>query len=140
LLVAEAPPRSLDRYFYFENVRAHDSLFRHVAAAVLGERPAREDKPGVLTALCARGVFLIDLSPDPLGDTPLGAYVPALVRRVRRLAPQKVILIKATVYDAAFTALREAGLPVVDERVPFPGSGQQRRFIAAFARAWRRDV
>jgi hypothetical protein len=39
-----------------------------------------------------------------------------------------VILIKATVYDVAFYALREARLPVVDERVPFPGSGQQKRF------------
>jgi hypothetical protein len=43
------------------------------------------------------------------------------------------VLIKATVYDAAFEPLAKAGLPVVDEPVPFPGSGQQRRFEKAFA-------
>ena len=29
LLVAEAPPAALDRYFYFEDVREQDSLFRY---------------------------------------------------------------------------------------------------------------
>jgi hypothetical protein len=61
--------------------------------------------------------------------------VHALLARVRDLAPGKAILIKATVYDVAFTALREAHLPVIDERIPFPGSGQQLRFAAAFERA-----
>jgi hypothetical protein len=35
LLVAEAPPAALDRYFYFEDVPRHDSLFRYVARAIL---------------------------------------------------------------------------------------------------------
>lgn len=30
LLVAEAPPCSEDRYFYFDDVREHDWLFRYV--------------------------------------------------------------------------------------------------------------
>lgn len=58
---------------------------------------------------------------------PLSHFVPDLVKRVKTLAPEKVILIKTTVYDAAFRALREPGVPVVDERIPFPGSGQQKR-------------
>ena len=33
--------------------------------------------------------------------------------------------------DYAFAALRDGNFPVVDERVPFPGSGQQRRFETA---------
>jgi hypothetical protein len=49
-----------------------------------------------------------------------------------------VILIKATVYDAAFAALCEANVPVVDERIPFPGSGQQARFAQAFEHALKR--
>ncbi len=72
---------------------------------------------------------------DPVDGTPLSNHVAPLVPRVRKLAPKKVILIKATVYDTAFVALRDAGLPVVDVRVPFPGSGQQRRFATAFQRA-----
>jgi hypothetical protein len=35
LLVAEAPPSALDRYFYFEDVPVQDSLFRYVARAIL---------------------------------------------------------------------------------------------------------
>ena len=137
LLVAEAPPSSTERYFYFEHVRTHDSLFRHVANAILGQTPTRNEKANALAQLRERGVFLIDLCADPVDGGPLSTHVPALIRRVRKLAPAKVILIKATVYDNAFAALRDADLPVVDERVPFPGSGQQRRFAAAFERALR---
>jgi hypothetical protein len=61
--------------------------------------------------------------------------VPDLVERVKRLDPEKIILIKTRVYDAAYLALANAGLPVVPERVPLPGSGQQKRFEEAFARA-----
>jgi hypothetical protein len=43
------------------------------------------------------------------------------------------VLINTDVYDAVHGSLRTAGLPAVDERIPFPGSGQQRRFAAAFA-------
>ena len=32
---------STERYFYFEHVRMHDSLFRHVANAILGQTPTR---------------------------------------------------------------------------------------------------
>jgi len=116
-------------------VREQDALFRYVARGVLDVEPTRENKGELLGQLRERGVFLIDLSPDPLSTVPLSEFVPDLVSRVRALDPEKIILIKATVYDAAFEALREEGLPVVDARIPFPGSGQQKRFEAAFARA-----
>src|SRR3954467_10612986 len=64
LLVAEAPPSALDRYFYFEDVLTHDSLFRHVVRGVLGETPSR-DKAPYLDELRERGVFLVHLSDDP---------------------------------------------------------------------------
>jgi hypothetical protein len=57
------------------------------------------------------------------------------VQRVRRLKPEKIIVIKAGVYDVVHDPLVEAGLPVVPVRVPFPGSGQQRRFVEAFEKA-----
>src|SRR3954468_8593017 len=129
LLVAEAPPSALDRYFYFEDVRTHDSLFRHVVEGVLGERPTR-DKAPYLDGLRERGVFLIDLCEEPFSDrAALRGCVPGLVRRVTRLAPARVVLIGVGVYDAAFVPGRGAGLPVVDARLPYPGSGQQRRFL-----------
>ena len=78
LLVGEAPPEALDRYFYFTGVREHD------------------------------------------------------------MRPKNIILIKVDVFDAAFEALRAAGLPVVKVRIPFPGSGQQRRFLERFREALER--
>lgn len=140
LIVAEAPPASLDRYFYIPDVRAHDSLFRHVAAAILECEPTRENKLELLGRLRNLGVFLVDLKLDPVDGSPLETHVPSLLRRLRRLEPAKIILVKAAVHDAAHAPLRDAGLPVVAERVPFPGSGQQARFREAFRRALRERV
>lgn len=64
LLVAEAPPSALDRYFYFEDVPTQDSLFRYVVSTVLGEPPSR-DKVPQLCRLRDAGVFLVDLKTDP---------------------------------------------------------------------------
>jgi hypothetical protein len=135
LLVAEAPPNALDRYFYFPDVRQQDSLFRYVCRALLDREPTRAGKAELLAELRDRGVFLIDLQQEPRDDTPLSKLVPDLVGRCKRLDPGWIILIKAPVFDAAYAALAESGLPVSSVRVPFPGSGQQKRFLEAFARA-----
>jgi hypothetical protein len=138
LLIAEAPPAAHDRYFYFHDVHTQDSLFRYVARSLLpGAQPTRENKPALLAQLRDRGVFLIDLKQDPVDGTALSSYVPNLVRRVQELNPDRIVLIKATVYDAAYEALAAAGLPVSPVRVPFPGSGRQKEFEEAFARATR---
>ncbi len=121
LLVAEAPPSSLDRYFYFEDLRAQDTLFRYVVRTVLDEAPSRTRKAERLTHLRDRGVFLTDLKTDPkTGDE-----------------PEYVITIKANVCDLCQEPLRQAGLTVADERIPFPGSGQQHRFVEGMARPLR---
>jgi hypothetical protein len=44
LLVAEAPPQELERYFYFTDVQEQDSLFRYVAREILGIEPSRSNK------------------------------------------------------------------------------------------------
>jgi hypothetical protein len=135
LLVAEAPPAALDRYFYFPDVREQDGLFRHVCRAVLDREPSRSAKADQLAELCSQGVYLIDLQEEPRDEQPLASFVPGLVERCRALDPGWIILIKATVHDAAFLPLRAAGLPVSAVRVPFPGTGQQRRFLEAFPKA-----
>jgi len=135
LLVGEAPPTALDRYFYFADVREHDGLFRYVAKMILGAVPPRDQKREALEQLKDRRVFFIDLVEDPFDVAPLETHVPGLIPRVKRLRPERIILIKVDVFDAAFAALRTAGLPVVDQRIPFPSSGQQRRFEHAFGRA-----
>jgi hypothetical protein len=135
LLVAEAPPNSLDRYFYFPDVREHDNLFRYVCRVVLGREPSRGGKRELLEELRDRGIFLIDLKETPVDGTPLSTYVPALVERCRELVPRRIVLIKVTVYDAAYHQLHAAGMPVSGVRIPFPGSGRQREFLEAFSLA-----
>ena len=139
LLVAEAPPCSQERYFHFEEVQAHDWLFRYVCTGLFGETPSRDNKGEFLARLRDSGVFLIDLSVDPLGDNPtppmLRSRVPDIADRCRECSPGAIILIKSSVYDLCYEVLAAAGLPVIDERMPFPASGQQKRFLEAFGRA-----
>src|SRR5439155_12110561 len=91
-------------------------------------------KPELLAQLKKTKVFLIDLKPDPTDQSPLSEHVCALVDSCTKLRPRKIVLIKVTVYDAAFEAFRQAGLPVIDERIPFPGR-QQKRFEEKFRAA-----
>ena len=138
LIVAHAPPKSLDRYFYFPNVPRQDSLFREVTRAVLKAEPEREDKRALLRMLREARVHLIDVSLEPLPEgSELAPLIPGLLRRIRRLDPQRIVLVKVDVYDEAFDAIRDAGLPVIDARIPFPGSGRQQAFRVAFARAMK---
>ncbi|WP_272475458.1 hypothetical protein [Baekduia alba] len=135
LLIAEAPPSDLDRYFYFEQVRDQDSLFRYVVQTVLREAPSRASKARHLARLRDRGVCLIDLKTDPkIGNERLDEHVPDLVARAVALAPEHVITVKANVCDLCQPALRAAGLGVADVRIPFPGSGQQGRFCSPESR------
>jgi hypothetical protein len=135
LLVAEAPPADPERYFYFPEVKERDSLFRYVVREVLGEEPIRENKPELLQRLSDEGVFLIDLRLDPVDGSPLAEGVPDLITRCSELAPDRIVLIKATVYDTRYKSLLAAGLPVVNVRIPFPDQGWQARFQIAFRQA-----
>jgi hypothetical protein len=138
LLVAEAPPCALDRYFYFKDVPQHDWLFRYVYEGLTDEKPDRRLKAAHLAELRDAGVFMVDLheenisAPKPADLLP---EVPDLVRRCRELKPEHVVLIKSVVYDVAYGPLVAAGLPVIDVRMPFPSSGQQQVFLEAFRRA-----
>ena len=136
--MAEAPPCDLDRYFYFKDVKQHDWLFRHVWEGLTGDKPARDAKAEHLATLRDRGVYLIDIHEDNISNpkrTDLSPNVRGLIERCRTLAPEHVVLIKSIVYDVAYVPLVEAGFEVIDERMPFPASGQQRRFLESFRRA-----
>ena len=148
LLVAEAPPNNLDRFFYYEDVKTHDSLFLNIVevlfpdlkAAYLKKRRPTRIKTELLEQFLENGFFLLDVSPLPLqlNPEPLEALIPAVIARIQEIAgaDTHIILIKASVYDLLFEALQTAGIGnVVNLRIPFPGSGQQTRFKAAFREA-----
>ena len=129
MLVADAPPSALDRYFYFEDVPVHDSLFRHVVQAVLGERPTREKVP-YLEELREHGWFLLHMSEEPFRDRAvLPPLLPDLLARCEELSPRRIVVVGTRLFDLVYRPMRDAGLPVVDVRLPYPGSGQQRRFL-----------
>ena len=132
LLVAEAPPSTLHRYFYFEHVSEQDAPFRYVCLGVFGATTPRSDKAARLGRLQESGVGLTDVSIEPLPvvGASLAEHVDGSVDRVQALSPESVVLIEATVHDAMLGPLRRAHVPVVGVRVLFPGSGQQRRFEA----------
>ena len=121
LLVAQAPPDADDRYFYFPDVAQHDWLFRAVARAILPHvEPTRTNKASLLAQLRDRGIFLIDLKPDPVDGSDLSPYVPALLDRIAELEPERIILIKADVFRVAYPALAAAGLPGQPDADPLP--------------------
>ena len=72
----------------------------------------RASKADLLQELKHRGDLLIDLKEDPVDAAPLTNNAPNLFERVRRLNAAKIIMIKATVHDAAFPAVANAGLPL----------------------------
>jgi hypothetical protein len=147
LLIAESPPCNPERFFYFEDVRTHDSLFLEIMGVIYPELKAAylkskrdpELKAELLETFQADGYLLIDLSevPQELSGQSDDACLPNLLARVNKLATAKtrVVLIKANVYDCAYPALKEAGYNVSAERLPFPGSGQQLVFRKGFRRA-----
>jgi hypothetical protein len=80
-------------------VPQHDSLFRYVARSILKTEPTRTNKAELLARLRDKGVFLIDLKRDPVDGKSPAMEVPDLLRRIRKLDPHKIIVIKASVYD-----------------------------------------
>ena len=147
LLIGEAPPCDLDRYFYFEEVPKQDSLFLEIAGVLYPEMKAaylksKRDpafKAELLEQLQSDGYWLIDLSEVPHEVTGEKAEdsLPGLLERVKKVAGKgtNIILIKSNVYDCAYAALKDLGYKVSNERIPFPGSGQQGVFRDRFRRA-----
>ena len=147
LLIAESPPCDLDRYFYFEAVPKQDSLFLEIMGVIYPEMKAAYLKSGRDPALKAEllehfqsdGYWLMDLSEIPhevSGKKPEDS-LPDLLARIEKVAEKdtRIILIKSNVYDNCYPALKEQQYSVSEERIPFPGSGQQGVFRERFGRA-----
>jgi hypothetical protein len=90
------------------------------------------DKRDQLARLRDLGILLLDLKPDPCDPRPVDDFATDLLRRATKSNPTHIILIKVDVYDAVFESLRAAGMPVIDQRIPFPSSGRQKEFCRDF--------
>jgi hypothetical protein len=154
LLIAESAPDdggdlANRRFFYDDALTGKDGLFREAVRA-LYDNPTLTSGPNTkrpwLEKLKADGVFLIDLAPIPVNyhspserAAALQCNIKATVLHASELKPDGVVLVKQNVFDLLERPLRAAGLPVLhDSMIPFPGSGQQKRFREGFADALAR--
>lgn len=150
LLVAEAPPDSLERFFYYNNVYQHDYLFLGVTEALYPKLKEKfllsgrssKIKHSILQTFQKDGFYLLDLSELPLSllYTDLQSQLPNLVDKINSVVDNntQIILIKANVYDIAFHFLKRKFKNVVDQRIPFPGQGGQRKFQDEFKQALKK--
>ena len=135
LLVAESPPADENGYFYFADASPSDPLFEEVCGVLFEAKPA-DNATACLKELRRRGIFLVELKPDaPRSDEKLALYVAPLLLNLDALAPEKIVLISADVYAAAFREMAAAELPVVDVKVPLPSAGHEVAFRQAFRQA-----
>ncbi len=147
LLIAESPPNSVDRFFYYADVKRADWLFLGIMGALYPEaeeaymkqgRP-QELKQSLLRKFQSDGFYLLDMLDIPIArySGKLEDAVPALIKKIEEVASREIpiILIKASVYDAAAQVLTRDGFKVVAVRIPFPGQGWQPQFKAEFVRA-----
>lgn len=148
LLIAEAPPNSLDRFFYFENVKKRDYLFLGIAQALypklknkfLADGRNEETKKKILEKLKLDGFYLIDLSDLPLTllEDDLKEQLPNLKEKIEKViaVDSKIIIIKANVYDLAYQYLVSQEINnVVNRRIAFPSTGGQKKFQSEFSEA-----
>jgi hypothetical protein len=154
MLIAESAPDdggdiANRRFFYDDNLTGKDGLFREVVRALYGD-PTLASSPNAkkpwLEKLKADGVFLIDLATVPVNELGTADRAAALTRNISQtvslageLSPGGIVLVKQNVFDLLERPIRAAGLPLLhDAMIPFPGSGQQKRFRERFADALAR--
>ncbi|RYU96760.1 hypothetical protein EWM59_04285 [Emticicia agri] len=147
VFIGEGPPDNLDRYFYFADVKKHDSLFLEIMGVLYPEQKkqylaSRRDtvlKEEILERFQEDGYWIISLSEVPcsLLEEPLESYLPDLLERLEKQIDKNtpIILIKSNIYDICYAPLVANGYQVYNERIPYPGSGQQGVFREKFSRA-----
>lgn len=150
LLLTEAPPCNLDRYFYFEDVKKQDALFLEIMGVLYPDLKQRYLKSGrktelkeeLLSQFQSDGYWLMTVAEVPFDvsgrniEDDLADLPSRLDKYITKQTP--VVLIQAAVYDLCFPLLTQNGFTVVNERLPFPGSGQQKVFREKFAEIIRK--
>ena len=148
LWIVESPPFSdPPRYFYRPELTGYDSLFREVmkSLSIVPSSP----KNNSLNEFKELGHFLIDASKCPVDkrNSHLKPQIihncsPILQQEVVSLQPQRIVIVKASLYDHVYRNMFEIGFEkkvANSKAIPFPGSGQQRRFRDAILELFPKD-
>jgi hypothetical protein len=154
LFIAESPPSS-GGYFYSEKTIGKDHLFRETMKALEfwpSSRPMRKgcDKRSMLSEFRSLGFFLIDTCEFPVDklrprerrlSTIRGALT--LPGRVDALCPDRILIVKKTVFKPAIQALSKtgfAGRVLNTEPLPFPSHGNQKKYRTMLRRLMKKRL
>lgn len=147
LFIAESPPYSRERYFYFEDVPTDDWLWIGLMKVLypvdfMKAKIERPKKPKWLNRFRNDGYMLTDALKEPLcymssrkREGLIANRADKIIKEIKEISPKQIVLIKTTVYDELYAPLRDARLPVANARLPFPGSGHQKKFACEFDKA-----
>jgi hypothetical protein len=142
LLVAKSPPSS-GGYFYFDNATGRDYLFKETMKAIglfLEDKRMQKgfDKKPLLKEFQLHGFFLIDVSYRPVDAMTrrrrrlaIREAIPTLVTEMVELNPEKIIIVKASIYNNVKDALEKAGFgaKILNRgALPFPSHGNQKKY------------
>ena len=148
LFIAESPPSS-GGYFYSEKTIGKDHLFRETMKALKlwpSGRPMQKglDKRSMLDEFRSLGFFLIDTCELPVDKLPprqrrISTFEGAstLPKRVEALDPERILIVKKTVFKPAIQALSETEFEdrvLNTEPLPFPSHGNQKKYRAMLRR------
>jgi hypothetical protein len=149
IFIAEAPPCSRNRFFYFEDVAKGDSLFLHIIRAVFPDldgwptKQLRAKKEELLFRFMDSGYFLEHSVHEsfPKGTTSKQKEQEMRAKQaplVERLQPyqkhSKIVLISSMVFKVNHDFLVDNGYHVLNDfMIPYPGSGQQGKFKSGIA-------
>ena len=149
LFIAESPPFEKKgeepRYFYFEDVKKRDFLFRSIMEVLFPEeyndfkesdKKATKKKVPLLKKFKEGCFFLIDACDEPINqhknrDFFIGKDFQKLVERIKGLIHKdaEIILIKKNIFDLLFKELKDRGFNVINTgHLDFPSSGNQLKF------------
>jgi hypothetical protein len=149
VFVLESPPKS-GLYFYNPEGRLSEPLFRAMMKDVLEIKPVSKDAG--LREFARQGCLLVDATYTAVNHHALCLRernrrilrdFPVLVSELREYVgpATRVVLVKANICELLESTLISEGFPVVNRglRIPFPSTGQQRKFREAVQRVLNGD-
>jgi len=154
LFIAESPPSS-GGYFYSEKTIGKDHLFRETMKALEfwpSGRPMRKDcdKRSMLSEFRSLGFFLIDTCEFPVDKLPPRERRISTIRgamtlpgRVGALCPDRILIVKKTVFKPAIQALSKTGFArrvLNTEPLPFPSHGNQKKYRTMLRRLVKKKL
>jgi len=142
LLIAESPPRSEDkRFFYNPDQEKYDFLFKSVMEAIFPDF-RKGQKYEYLQRFKEQGFYLIDAVDTPINyrkgrerNRIIKENLKNKIREIEGLISKDtpIILIKKNVFEIFYPELKERGFNFVcSEYIPFPSFGHQQKFKEKF--------